>query len=534
MADSECERETPDEVEIRISPRPPVTDPTLGVNVPPAQAGAPSHRLVTIGDSLTHGFMSGAIFRTDLSWPAIAAYELGLQSNQFRFPTYEWPSGPGGLPLDLERLARVFEQRFGDRLDFWEIVRAALWVRSYMDQIEDYWERGEGSEPPPTGEPFHNMAVYGWDVLDSVLLTADTVEHRIDTPSDSLFAQIVENNGDRAGWVVLQRARSGGSAQTVLEAAARLGEASGGIETLVVALGANNALGSVVGLNPCWTPDNYLALSPDKRLKAKGAFNVWRPAHFAADWALLVDRLLKVKAQHVIVATIPSVTIAPIARGVKGKVRPQSRYFPHYTRPWISDDDFDEHRDPNITEHEARAIDSAIDAYNETIIASVEAARTAGHDWLLFDMGGLLDRLATKRYIDSPSTRPAWWTPYELPQTLRNLDPVPNTRFFRSGPGGRIDGGLFSLDGVHPTTIGYGLIAQEVINVMQGAGVTFTSRDGHPRGEDIEVDFDRLVQADTLMSAPPASITHTLALLGWLDERLDWVNRILPFTPSPL
>ena len=81
------------------------------------------------------------------------------------------------------------------------------------------------------------------------------------------------------------------------------------------------------------------------------------------------------------------------------------------------------------------------------MIESVAAARRDGLDWYLFDMGSILDRLATRRYIDSPWARPAWWTPYELPRALRALDPVPNTRFFRAGPSGRTDGGLFSLDG---------------------------------------------------------------------------------------
>ena len=122
----------------------------------------------------------------------------------------------------------------------------------------------------------------------------------------------------------------------------------------------------------------------------------------------------------------------------------------------------------------------------------------------MFDLGGFLDRLASRRYIESPWARPTWWTPYELPPALRDLDPVPNTRFFRSGPDGRTDGGLFSLDGVHPTTIAYGLVAQEVINVMEPAGVQFDDRSGDPRGGPVEVDFDRLVAADTLISHPPA------------------------------
>ena len=79
--------------------------------------------------------MSAAVHRTDLSWPAIAAYELGLTAEQFTFPTYEWPTGPGGLPLDLERLARVVREAvrrppglLGDR------DAPGLWLQSYMDE----------------------------------------------------------------------------------------------------------------------------------------------------------------------------------------------------------------------------------------------------------------------------------------------------------------------------------------------------------------------------------------------------------------
>jgi hypothetical protein len=535
MADRADRRTTPADLEIHSAPRRPVSDPTLGIDVPRAAARPAKHRLVTIGDSLTHGFMSGAVYRTDLSWPAIIAYELGLRDDEFRFPTYEWPNGPGGIPLDLERLARSFGARFGSRLDWWEVVRAGLWARSYMDKIEDYWERGEGAKSPPLGEPFHNMGVFGWDVLDVQVLTAKVVAAQIARPKDDLLAQVVEDNTDRAGLVVLQRARSGNRPRTVLEAAAAMARAPGqGIETLVVMLGANNALGSVVHLSPSWTDDGYESRRPLDRFAAKRGFNVWRPKHFDADWQSLVERLRGIDAQHVIVATVPSVTIAPIARGVAGKVRPGSRYFPYYTRPWIDDDDFDPERDPNLTEDEARAIDSAIDEFNHTIIASVEAARRDGLDWYVFELGGLLDSLAVRRYIESPWARPTWWEPYRLPPQLEALDPVPSTRYFRSGPDGRTEGGFFSLDGVHPTTIGYGIVAQEVIRVMQTAGVQFTDRSGRPRDGTVLVDFDRLVAADTLLTDPPAALTPTLALLGWLDERLDWTKRILPFIPNPL
>ena len=326
-------RDTPDEVRIRTSPREPVTDPTLGIEVPRGVARSARHRLVTVGDSLTHGFMSAAVHRTDLSWPAIAAYELGLTAQQFTFPTYEWPTGPGGLPLDLERLARAFEKRFGARLDFWEIVTAGLWLRSYMDRIEDYWERGEGSRTPPGGAPFHNMAVYGWDLLDPQLLTSKTVASRLARPAgDDLLSQLVEHHQDRAAWPVLQRARKGNRGRTVLDAVTEMSGPGQGVETLVVVLGSNNALGAVVSLEPAWTPPGYADLALEDRPAARVGCNLWRPSAFAADWSSLEEKLRGVAAQHVIIATVPSVTIAPIARGTYKKVRPQSRYFPYYTR----------------------------------------------------------------------------------------------------------------------------------------------------------------------------------------------------------
>jgi hypothetical protein len=72
------------------------------------------------------------------------------------------------------------------------------------------------------------------------------------------------------------------------------------------------------------------------------------------------------------------------------------------------------------------------------------------------------------------------------------------------GRGGHATGGLFSLDGVHPTTVGYGLIAQEVINIMQLASVTFLHANTVRSGP-IIVDFERLIRRDTLITQSPAS-----------------------------
>src|SRR5262249_40298677 len=152
-------------------------------------------------------------------------------------------------------------------------------------------------------------------------------------------------------------------------------------------------------------------------------------------------------ARHVIWGTVPHVTIVPVARGVGGKLRPGSRYFPYYTRPWIADPDFDPRDDPFITGAQARAVDSAIDQYNDAIAHTVAAARRDGLDWSLLDCAGLLDRLAQRRSLDDPNARPAWWSPYALPPELAALDPPPDSRFFQADGVRRSQGGLFSLDG---------------------------------------------------------------------------------------
>jgi hypothetical protein len=66
--------DTPDEVDPKEPPREPESDPTLGLEVAPPAGAEPKHPLVTVGDSLTHGFQSGAIFNTGLSasWTASA------------------------------------------------------------------------------------------------------------------------------------------------------------------------------------------------------------------------------------------------------------------------------------------------------------------------------------------------------------------------------------------------------------------------------------------------------------------------------
>lgn len=517
---------TPADVMITTEARKPQFDASLGIPIAIPDEWQNEkltrNRLVAIGDSLTHGFQSGAIFNTAISYPAIIAYEMGWGG--LRYPSYR---GFGGLPLNIELLIRTLEAKFGSKLNWWELASAIFSLRQQMAETEDWWERGAGSHVPQFDDFNHNLAVYGWDVRDVLSRTADFCQSQIGKPKDQLFKQIVEHANERAALRVLNYQNDGASPKnkmTVLEQAAALGEAEE-IETLIVFVGANNALGSVLKLEVKWSDAGY------DNLTKKSDFNVWRPTHFENEFNLLVEQVKKIKARRVIFTTVPHVTITPVARGVgEDKIRPNSRYYLYYTRPWIKDGDFNSKDDPSLSAPQARAIDSAIDQYNYCIENAVKVGRENGNHWYLLDAAGLLDRLASRRYINSPQARPSWWTTeYELPAEFNTLGAKVDSSFFSTTRDGeRVRGGLFSLDGVHPTTIAYGILAQEFINIMQNAGVPFYLGDGEtPRNSPVRVDFNRLIALDTLISDPPSSVSTDMQLIGWIDDKADFFKRML-------
>ena len=97
------------------------------------------------------------------------------------------------------------------------------------------------------------------------------------------------------------------------------------------------------------------------------------------------------------------------------------------------------------------------------------APRSEGRHWFLLDLSGVLDSsspsgatLTTTRRHGATAGKP-----YPLPTRTADLD----ARFFRSDRASRRLGGLFGLDGVHPTTSGYALLSGAgVLNRAQGRG----------------------------------------------------------------
>ena len=505
------------------------------------------HRLVSIGDSLTQGFKSGAIFEPQLSYPAIIAWEMGLAEDAFRYASF---NGQGGLPINLEYLLHRLDHEYGPNINWFETPLATISLRQWMDDIEDYWERGIGTKPLSYSGHYHNLAVWGFEVPDAYQVTAGMCQNAVKQTTDQWLNQIPEHAMMRTALRVLNPSQDPQSDKATQISRANELAQDGGIENLIVFLGANNILGTVTSLK--------LKPSTDADLKEKNPetrkANFYSPQHFKRLFGQLTKEIKKIsvddKVQRVFWGTVPSVTIPPVTHGVGGRMdsadglkspfgendhrRWYRRYFRYYTRPWIPERNFKAMDDPHLTGKQIIEIDQTIAQYNRIISEQVEAHNKKRQqegkepNWFIVDLHWALERLAFRRYREDPSVPPPPnWSPYELPDvyTALNLD----TRFLRAKDGRRIAGGLFSLDGIHATTVGYGLIAQEFINVMQKNGVEFFWGDGErpPRAGAVTVDYRRLIALDTLMKRLPQTLDDIWDKLVDGDELIDVLKKPL-------
>jgi hypothetical protein len=495
---------------------------------------SPQHRLVILGDSLSQGFQSFAIYNTHISYPAMIAGKLGLSPTEFRYPSYKPVQGPPdymGPALNLEYFARkagdvdCTDRSVMERIELLlSAVGVAFDMHSHWDAPERIDELGLDAVTDSV-DIVHNLAIAGFDVDDLTQRTADIDRQRLNRWAEFTDLSPVPANGrGLISLPVLRTAKREGRFMSTVDAARTLGN-EGGIETLIVFIGANNALGTVLAMNISETVPGYEA--------NRSLYNLWRPDDFKTEYESLAVKIASIKAEHVLLGTVPHVTVAPLAHGVLGRSVQHPQFFNWYTYPWIPEDSFVPGREPCLSADDAMKIDQYIDSYNDTI----RSAAQGRSNWHLVDICGLMDSLAYTRY----------WDPDEpdlknvrddkgfdaddyvsvLPPALRQLtkkgklqpsadDPVcpPDSRFFRSDGTGRSAGGLVALDGVHPSTIGYGVIAQTFLDEMKGAGVDVG---------DGQIDFKSLVESDSLVSDPPRCVDPDLRSLGWGWAGWDWV-----------
>ena len=339
-------------------------------------------------------------------------------------------------------------------------------VRDLMDEIEDYWERGAGRVAPDVRAINHALAMYGWNLRDARSPTrASSLAAAIKPPKDDLLDQLVENCEPARGAARLSalRRRDAG------DDAARRGAGAGRRRR---------------HRDPDRLPRRQQRARHGDRPQGRLERRRLRPAQAptrvapgglrAPSWPCCAPRSSASAARHVIWATVPHVTVAPIARGVGGKVAPGLALLPVLHAPVDRRRRLRPATRTRTSPPPRRAPSTTRSTlYNEAITDTVARrprrrprlvpvrrrgrARPAGP-------AGATSRTRARARRGGRRTRSrrSW------PRCARS----PDSRFLTGdGHGGRATGGLFSLDGVHPTTVAYGLIARELIDIMRLAGV---------------------------------------------------------------
>jgi hypothetical protein len=174
-----------------------------------------------------------------------------------------------------------------------------------------------------------------------------------------------------------------------------------------------------------------------------------------------------------------------------------------------------------------RMINGVVDQYNAVIakIVSEKNQKAGVEKWKLVDTCNMIEQLAFRKNRGKPT----YQFPPELIEALKN-NPKTKERFYSNGnpildtrylcirqnpPDGetKYEGGIFSLDGVHPTTIGYGLVAWEFMKVM-GIGNLATQQW-----------WDYVVVNDTLVTDTPLVLQDMLSFLQAISRKC-WLQNL--------
>ena len=462
------------------------------------------HKLVVIGDSLSQGFNNGGIYRTDINFPSFI--------NRCFDPTPEFVqplfTAQAGIPLNLEVLLRGIADEFGENLEWNEFVGALSLTVKTLKRVKRYWEGGYKDLSVEQNQPYHNQAVWGFAINDSWIVNEKNSREFIEQNKEqfSVFGLLPEHAKYTTARLVLNPTLKAETEQNTQIKNVQLLQQDGGIENLIVCLGHNNALGAVVNLNLTWSePEDLTSFTAHRK------HSIYRPLHFEREYRELAERISKIGAKRIFVPTIPYPTIPPVVRGVNSNLSSKRLgYFDYYTRFWIWDEDFDPDKHPHLTKDEAIQIDFAVDEFN-SIIRKV--AKEYG--WFVVPMAKNVASMAYRRlggellrsYPDDfvaalkRNTATSYLVNDKGEATL-------STDFIRAKKetGQIFKGGIFSLDGLHPTTIGYGLMANVYRDTMRKAGVKFQK----------PIDWDFIIKEDSLVTNPPALLAELKVALRFL------------------
>ncbi|SMO54448.1 hypothetical protein [Fodinibius sediminis] len=467
----------------------------------------PKHKLAVIGDSLSQGFNNGGIYRTDLNFPALLAecWEPAPSFNQPRF------TAQAGIPLNLEMLLRGLSDEYGESIEWDEYLPALSYLYSTLRRVKRYWE-GEMKplNRPKQTSPYHNQSVWGFAMNDAWMVTEHLSRRFIETQPEtySIFDMLPDHAMYVTASLVLNptfNQRFGHSTQ--VDNIQQLQE-DGGIENLIVTMGHNNIIGAVSDLKFVFSTDDDLEDFPSKR-----DYTVYRPEHFEREYRKLAEKVNAIGAEQIITQTIPYVTIPPVTRGVNADKSRHGHtgYFDYYTRFWIWDEDFNPDKHPHLTKEQAISLDQHVDEYNVIIREIAEE-----YGWIVVPLNRYLSGFARRRlggklripfpenFVQAMNKHPMTDHLFEDPK-----NPKFSTDYLRiNHDSGKVyKGGIFSLDGIHPTTTGYGLIAHLYKKTMEEHGITF----------DKPLNWNHIISNDTLVTDPPYLLVELRGLLRFLS-----------------
>lgn len=485
-----------------------------------------SLKLFIIGDSVSQGFMSGAAARPELAYGTILSELLEVDD----FSYLEWEEGKK-LKVDLEQILRSLESKYGKNINMIEMLFSLKNINKLMDSSEEYFERGDGSlqkKVETSREWFHNVAVEGMDVADAWIVTPTVCKQTI--VNDDYDKS---NNEDEflktAGYPFYRNARRVLNPQNdpkydKFSAIEWLNYHSKneGIENTIIWLGANNALGTIIDMDIRMSKNDQNKKSYTYARKERSKWNLWHPNDFSDEYDELMRRVEEAMEMNkcddwkVFIGTVPFLTILPLAKGMgeqrhvtvneSGFEDLKGLYYQYYSYIPLSLETALENK-MYLKFRDAIFIDKCISRYNDTIKQLVEKANAKflKQRYFIVDTCKMLSDAAWKRNCGNPT--------YKFPEYVQFRYPVVDSKYYHADKNGFVEkGGMFSLDGLHPSAIGQGLIANEFLKVMKNEANLPIKK---------EIDWMHIYKNDSLYSKP-IRIMHEL----YDNEKL--INTLLP------
>jgi len=416
------------------------SDPTGDVNGPTVDdAGA---RYVAIGNSLTAGFMDGGLIQAGQinSYPRLIANQLGLDNEEFTQP---WIAAPGigsSTPSAPTMAAGVL---------YFDGADISVLGETPLDNIQSILL--DATQPTA----YHNLGVPGALLADGL----DAYDAASSVAGNNSFFEFINRSTDLFGNTTLSATLPDGAGGTITvpyESGSMTYKAiakGGALATMW--LGNNDVLGPATGGNP----------APGFGLAAATAFQ----AKYTATLSILAGGLAQRNGfpATIVVANIPDITSIPyfiplanfnvaIGGGWPAGFEEADVQFVRF--PTLSvittlnplEDQIESKY--TITSAEATDIATVVATFNQIIAGVATAVNASGEAKV-----GLMNANAI----------------------LAGLPAAQGTHFsFLLGAGMDVETAAattyFSLDGIHPNNVGYGLVANsfiDVINDLDGTSI---------------------------------------------------------------